>query len=89
MKEQNLTKAELKEIMKDELNEIKSNLTIDKKTTSAVIRSHTSARDNRKSAVSMGYMGIALLLIPVVIIVGFDLTRLFSNTKGSTRVRPK
>lgn len=89
MKEQNLTKAELKEIMKDELNEIKSNLTIDKKNTSAVIRSHTSARDNRKSAVSMGYMGIALLLIPVVIIVGFDLTRLFSNTKGSTRVRPK
>lgn len=75
--------------MKDELNEIKSNLTIDKKNTSAVIRSHTSAQDNRKSAVSMGYMGIALLLIPVVIIVGFDLTRLFSNTKGSTRVRPK
>jgi hypothetical protein len=79
LKEQNLTKADLKEIMMEELNEIKSNLTIDKKTTTASIRAHTSARDNRQSAVSMGYMGILLLLIPVVIIIGFDLPRLFSK----------
>ena len=79
MKEQNLTKADLKEIMMEELNEIKSNLTNDKNTTTASIRAHTSARDNRQSAASMGYIGILLLLIPVVLIIGSDLQRLFSK----------
>ncbi|CAG2233631.1 unnamed protein product [Mytilus edulis] len=62
LKELNLTKDDLKEMMKEELNQMKSNLTIDPKNISASIRKRISARDDRPSAASVGYVGVALLM---------------------------
>ncbi|CAC5398760.1 HMCN [Mytilus coruscus] len=78
LKEQNLTKDDLKEMMKEELNEIKSNLTIDSKNISATIRKRISARDDRPSAASVGYVGVALLLIPLVMIIIADASKFFA-----------
>ncbi|XP_063442658.1 hemicentin-1-like [Mytilus trossulus] len=72
LKEFNLSKDDLKELMKDELDELKSNLTIDSKNISASIRKRISARDDRPSAASVGYVGVALLLIPLVMIISLD-----------------
>ncbi|CAG2205785.1 unnamed protein product [Mytilus edulis] len=79
LKELNLTKDDLKEIMKEELNEMKSNLTIDSKNISATIRKHISARDDRPSAASVGYVGVALLLIPLMMIICFDASKFFAT----------
>ena len=78
MKELNLTKDDLKEVMKDELDEMKSNLTIDSKNMSATIRKRISARDDRPSAASVGYVGVALLLIPLLMIISFDVPRFWA-----------
>ncbi|CAG2233600.1 HMCN [Mytilus edulis] len=78
LKELNLTKDDLKEVMKDELDEMKSNLTIDSKNMSATIRKRISARDARPSAASVGYVGVALLLIPLLMIISFDVPRFWA-----------
>ncbi|VDI47766.1 Hypothetical predicted protein [Mytilus galloprovincialis] len=78
LKELNLTISDLKETMKKELNEIKSNLTIDSKNISASIRKRISARDDRPSAASVGYVGVALLLIPFVMIIRLDASKFFA-----------
>ncbi|XP_071172147.1 semaphorin-5B-like [Mytilus edulis] len=78
LKELNLTKDDLKEMMKEELNEMKSNLTIDSKNISASIRKRISARDDRTSAASVGYVGVALLVIPLVMIICVDAPRVFA-----------
>ncbi|VDI15757.1 Hypothetical predicted protein [Mytilus galloprovincialis] len=77
LKEFNLTQNDLKEIMEDEMNEMKKNLTIDSKNISAAIRKRISARDDRLSAASVGYVGVALLLIPLVMIIVVDAPRVF------------
>ncbi|VDI45077.1 Hypothetical predicted protein [Mytilus galloprovincialis] len=53
LKDSNLTFEEIKEEMKEYLDELKSNLTVDKKTTTAAIRRKISVRDFRTSAVSV------------------------------------
>ena len=63
-----LTREELQKT----IEELKKELTIDKKSTSAYIRSITCARDNRKSVVAIGYSGVLVLCVPVVLIVGND-----------------
>ncbi|CAG2233608.1 unnamed protein product [Mytilus edulis] len=78
LKELNLTKDDLKEMMKEEMNEMKSNLTIDSKNISATIRKRISARDDRPSAASVGYVGVALLLIPLVMISIADAPKFFA-----------
>ncbi|CAG2233604.1 unnamed protein product [Mytilus edulis] len=78
LKEQNLTKDDLKDIMQEELNEIKNNLTIDSKNISATIRKHISARDDRPSAASVGYLGVALLVVPLVMIILADAPKVFA-----------
>ncbi|XP_071173009.1 netrin receptor UNC5A-like isoform X1 [Mytilus edulis] len=78
LKELNLTQNDLKDIMKDEINEMKNNLTIDSKNISATIRKRISARDDRLSAASVGYVGVALLVIPLVMIIVVDAPRVFA-----------
>ncbi|XP_071173008.1 coadhesin-like [Mytilus edulis] len=78
LKEQNLTKDDLKDIMEEELNEIKNNLAIDSKNISATIRKHISARDDRPSAASVGYVGVALLVVPLVMIILADAPKVFA-----------
>ncbi|CAG2233599.1 HMCN [Mytilus edulis] len=72
LKDLNLTKDDLKEIMKEELDDLKSNLILDSKNISATIRKRISARDDRPSAAYVGYVGVVLLLIPLVILISLD-----------------
>ncbi|VDI69910.1 Hypothetical predicted protein [Mytilus galloprovincialis] len=82
-----LTIEEKKEMMKDELVELKANLTVDKKNTSSAIRRRTSAPDDRPSASSVGYIAILLLVIPLVLIVGVDSIRCFQSKKKYRKKR--
>ncbi|XP_063431754.1 hemicentin-1-like [Mytilus trossulus] len=76
LKDLNLTLVELKEIMKEELNELKRNLTVDNKNTSSAIRRRISARDDRPSAASFGYFGVVMLATPIVLMVCLDYNNL-------------
>lgn len=76
MKDLNLTLAELKEIMKDEIIELKGNLTVDNKNTSSAIRRRISARDDRPSAASFGYVGVVMLATPIVLMICLDYNHL-------------
>ena len=87
--EKNLTKDELKEELKEEISELKSNLTINAKNTSAAIRRRTSARDDRTSAFSVGYVGISILVIPLVLMVCFDGSNCFASIKASKQMSRK
>ncbi|XP_063420621.1 cell adhesion molecule-related/down-regulated by oncogenes-like [Mytilus trossulus] len=85
LKDSNLTFEEMKEEMKEYLDELKSNLTVDKKTTTAAIRRKISVRDLRTSAVSLGASGIVLLIIPTVFIFTLDLTRFIQYIQNRKR----
>ncbi|XP_071166998.1 semaphorin-5A-like [Mytilus edulis] len=76
LKDLNLSVAELKEIMKEELIELKGNLTVDNKNTSSAIRRRISARDDRPSAASFGYFGVVMLATPMVLMVCLDYNHL-------------
>ncbi|CAC5376676.1 HMCN [Mytilus coruscus] len=76
LKDLNLTKAELKQIMKEEINELKGNLTVDNKNISSAIRRRISARDDRPSAASFGYFGVVMLAIPIVLMICLDYNHL-------------
>ncbi|XP_052093870.1 thrombospondin-2-like [Mytilus californianus] len=85
LKSENLTIEDKKEMMKGELVDLKANLTIDKKNTSAAIRRRTSARDNRPFATLMGYVGVIILIIPVVLIIYADFTKCCQSKKISRK----
>ncbi|CAC5408623.1 PLG [Mytilus coruscus] len=69
----NLSEEELYAVIK----ELEKKLTVDKKTTSAYIRRHTSARDDRKSSVAIGAVGIVVVCIPVVLMTINDFIGFF------------
>ncbi|XP_076109140.1 uncharacterized protein LOC143077984 [Mytilus galloprovincialis] len=71
----NLSEEELYDVIK----ELEKKLTVDKKTTSAYIRRHTSARDDRKSSVTIGTVGIVVVCLPVVLMTLSDCTGFFSR----------
>ncbi|CAC5413615.1 unnamed protein product [Mytilus coruscus] len=85
LKDSNLTFEEIKEEMKEYLDELKSNLTVDQKTTTAAIRRKISVRDNRTSAVSVGSTGIILLIIPAIFIFSLDFTRFIQYIQNRKR----
>ncbi|XP_076090182.1 peroxidasin homolog isoform X1 [Mytilus galloprovincialis] len=85
LKDSNLTFEEIKEEMKEYLEELKFNMTVDKKTTTAAIRRKISVRDFRTSAVSVGASGIILLIIPAVFIFTIDLTRFIQYIQNRKR----
>ena len=87
LKDSNLTFEEIKEEMKEYLDELKSNLTVDKKTTTAAIRRKISVRDFRTSAVSVGSSGIILLIIPTVFIFTLDLTKFIQYIQKRKRIQ--
>ncbi|XP_050413001.1 uncharacterized protein LOC126827560 isoform X2 [Patella vulgata] len=80
-KTKTLTGAKLSENMK----KVAKELTVEKKTLSASIRKITSAVDNRPSAVSMGYTGVILLTMALVIMIVPDLTNVLYFLKNKTR----
>ncbi|XP_060072985.1 uncharacterized protein LOC132552807 [Ylistrum balloti] len=55
------------------LENIVKNLTVPKKSTNAYQRKLVCAEDSRLSAMSLGYVGVMLLLIPLAILLCFDI----------------
>ena len=76
LKEQNLTRWQLQEILNEEINDIKENLTLNSRQTSSAIRRRTSAPDDRWSAASCGYVGIGILSAVAVLILWSDCSKL-------------
>lgn len=74
-------------MMKDELAELKTILTIDKSNISAAIRRKTSAPDYRISASVLGCFGITLLVISLSLIVYADCTGCCQSKKKSRKKR--
>lgn len=87
LKDKNLTRAELKEAMKHELDEMTANLTINSKNTSMAIRRLISARDERLSSASVGYVGIVMLAIPAILLFLCDCPRLFQSTVKTQMIK--
>ncbi|OWF55506.1 hypothetical protein KP79_PYT23101 [Mizuhopecten yessoensis] len=68
------------------LQELRELTRINKKNTSIAIRKLTSAKDDRMSAIGLGYCGIAVLFTVLASIVSIDLSRyLCKNSKVSPR----
>lgn len=59
--------------------EIARNLTIDEKSTSAYLRKLTSAKDDRPTAKTVGYIGLCFVSLPVILIVLVDFKRMISH----------
>lgn len=68
---------ELKEILKEELLQIRSNLTVDIKTLTSSLRKRISANDVRTLSSTIGYFGIVFIIILILLIILIDLTRFF------------
>ncbi|VDI68235.1 receptor tyrosine kinase-like orphan receptor 1, partial [Mytilus galloprovincialis] len=73
----------IKKLSEEELytviKELEKKLKVDKKTTSAYIRRHTSARDDRKSSSTIGTIGIVVVCLPVVLMTLSDCIGFFSR----------
>ncbi|CAC5422107.1 unnamed protein product [Mytilus coruscus] len=69
----NLNLDQLREILNPELDLIKKGLSINKSNTTRMLRSKTSAPDDRVSATSVGYVGVVFICLITVIIVFIDM----------------
>lgn len=69
----NLNLDQLREILKPELDLIKKGISINKSNTTRMLRSKTSAPDDRVSASSVGYVGVVFICLITVIIVFIDM----------------
>lgn len=88
LKEQNLTKWQLQETLKEEINYIKENLTLNSKQMSSAIRRRTSARDDRSSAASCGYVGIGILSVVAVLMICSDCSRFLKRKTQVSATMP-
>ncbi|CAC5397834.1 unnamed protein product [Mytilus coruscus] len=71
----NLTMQEIKEIMQPELEALQRKLRVKKTNTSRLLRSKSSALDDRTSSVTMGYIGIIVSCVIIFVPVLHDLLR--------------
>jgi len=78
----NYTLSELKEAMKEDLENLEKRLIIDKRKTSAAIRRRTSARDNRNSSIAIGTVAIIIICFVVFFIIFID-----CGTKVCTKIK--
>ena len=69
--------------------EIVKNLTVDVKSTSAHIRTLTSAEDKRQSAQLMGYLGVLLVVVPMAVLFLSDIRKVFLDFRNLYDIRPK
>ncbi|VDI25424.1 Hypothetical predicted protein [Mytilus galloprovincialis] len=77
LQSQNLTKEELAVLLADEIEAIKKELLVERKSSSKYIRKITSAPDDRKSSKSIGFGAIFFLCIPLALIVLSDILTLY------------
>lgn len=85
----NLTIDEIKILMKDELESLKSNLTVNKKNTSAFLRTKTSAVDNRPVSQSLGAVGVIALILVAVLLMGSDFVNVIKMVNYRFRCKNK
>lgn len=72
----NLSRDELRLILKTDMDTTRQNLITDAKTTSAFRNKKISASDNRMSSTVMGYFGIAILCVPIILVLFIDALRI-------------
>ncbi|VDI55579.1 Hypothetical predicted protein [Mytilus galloprovincialis] len=73
----NLPRDQLREILKQELDLIKKELSVNKSNTTRKRRSKISAPDDRVSATSVGYVGVVFICFIGVLFVFFDILGCF------------
>lgn len=72
----NLSKDALRLILKTDLDTTRQNLIIDAKTTSTFRNKKISAADYRMSSAVMGYFGVAIICVPIVLALFVDALRI-------------
>jgi hypothetical protein len=65
-----------------DLEEMKQNLTVPVKTTSAYKNSKRSATDDRTSSIMIGWIGGFITCIPIILIISADIMKLFRNRQN-------
>ncbi|CAG2204409.1 unnamed protein product [Mytilus edulis] len=73
----NLPRDQLREILKQDLDIIKKELSVNKSNTTRKRRSRISAPDDRISATSVGYVGVVFICFIGVLVVFFDILGCF------------
>ncbi|XP_062568718.1 uncharacterized protein LOC134230868 [Saccostrea cucullata] len=71
--------------IEEAVQNISKALYMDKKTTNSYIRTKTSAQDNRPSSVTMGYVGIVCVVVPLVLILLSDLKTIYVHMSAVCR----
>ncbi|KAL5011802.1 hypothetical protein ScPMuIL_010353 [Solemya velum] len=77
----NITKEEKRELIEENIKEIKKDLQVDKDNITAVIAKKISAKDERTSSVGMGILAISLLVLTFGGILLLDVTSLIHDFK--------
>lgn len=73
----NVTIEELAFLLHDEIEAMKKELTVKKKTLSKYIRTITSAPDDRTSSESMGFVSIVCIIVPFAFIIMTDILNIY------------
>lgn len=82
-----LTREELEVYLEDRLKELRRNLTIDAKETSAFKNTKISASDSRPSSAAMGALGVVLMTVFFGLIILSDCITFFRHKSYNTRQR--
>lgn len=82
-----LTREELEVYLEDELTELRRNLTIDAKETSAFKNTKISAPDSRPSSAAMGALGVVLMTVIFALIILSDCITFLRHRSYNIRQR--
>lgn len=82
LKDVNISREQLVSLLKLDLEELKQNLTVPVKTTSAYKNSKRSATDDRTSSIMIGWIGGFITCIPIILIISADIMKLFRNRQN-------
>lgn len=88
---ENVTRGDLEVILREEIEELCNNLTINKKNTSNFKRRKKSASDNRTSSILIGLLGSFIVCLPFVLIGVSDINIVWKAYQRRLRkdVKPK
>ena len=78
-----MTNAEIAQFVKDYKEKARTILLIDRKSLSSVVRTKTSADDNRPSATAFGSAGIVIIVIILCSLVLCDIFNLLTFHRGN------
>ncbi|KAK6178084.1 hypothetical protein SNE40_012915 [Patella caerulea] len=72
-------------ILDNVVRKIKNELTVNKSNLSSVTRKKVSQEDDRKSSAAIGYFGVTLCVLPLVLITVLDISKLMQYLKTHSR----